>query len=553
MTGRIMKSIFATALIAVVLTAAMILWALYGNMESTTVAGLKTEANYLSFALAKEEDDAAYFDGFQAENRVTLIAPNGTVLYDSKEEAASMENHSGREEVQEALEKGVGESKRYSSTLDENTLYYAKRLDDGNILRVSGSQRSVLGLLLGLITVFIEIVVAVLIISLVGARLMSKRIVAPINEIDLERPLENDAYAELSPLMLRMEKQRREIRDKMEQLKEQRGEFAAVTENMSEGLMVLDGSAAVLSLNESAVKIFGASPKEAVGGNVLALDRSEELQETVSAALGGEAASACMSKNGRYYELLANPVRKEDEVMGAILLAMDITEKAMAERNRREFTANVSHELKTPLTSISGYAEIMKNGVAREDDMKEFASRIYDEANRLIRLVNDTIKLSQLDEKAALPEMETVDLMTVAKDVEASLGEQAAKLGITLEVNGENCMVKGIHRLVSDMIYNFCENAVKYNKAGGSVSVTVSGGDMPSVTIADTGIGIPKEEQERVFERFYRVDKSHSKETGGTGLGLSIAKHAADVTGAEISMESEPGRGTTVMITFQKA
>ena len=551
MIKRIFRSIFFAALVAVMVAVVFIMAALYSVFEDRLTEDLKAEAGYIAQTLSKGQGDVDLFSGITSSKRLTLISPDGTVLHDNRVAAATMENHANRSEIIDARNKGEGFSQRYSATLAEKTIYYAVRLNSGNVLRVSSTQSSVLGLLSRLIPDFLIILSGVALISFVMANQMSKRIVKPINTLNLDMPLENDAYDELGPLLLRMERQQKELRNRMNKLTEKQQEFSAVTENMLEGLVLLDGKANILSINKSAAKIFNAEKEMCTGNHILCLNRSLVLQSVVEGAQKNKSAEALLKWSGRFYQLLANTVVSGNGMAGIVILILDVTDKESSERNRREFTANVSHELKTPLTSISGYAEIMKNGVARPEDMRDFAGRIYDEANRLISLVEDILHLSQLDENAKLPDKEQVDLFALAQDICSRLQPLAQNKDISMTAHGERAVISGIPKILDEMICNLCDNAIKYNVPGGSVSVSVSAENGKTVlTVSDTGIGIPKEYQSHVFERFYRVDKSHSKESGGTGLGLSIVKHAALVHGAEVRLESEVGKGTRVDVVF---
>lgn len=551
MTGRIFWSIIGVVLVAVILTGGFIMIALYNTFDALMAEELKTTAGFMAQALSDEENYAHLFAGLNFKNRITLVAADGTVLYDNTANAARMANHGDRPEIISALENGTGESRRYSDTQLEKTIYYAVKLDNGNVLRISSTQRSVRGLAEAMAGPLVVIILVVALLSLLIARQMSRRIVAPINAIDPGAPLENEAYDELAPLLLRMERQNRKIREQMAVLSEKQTEFAAVTENMREGLVVLDTRGAILTMNNSAAGIFGRDAAGCAGRHILSVDRSLALQSAVEKALQGRNEESLLERHGRSYQLLASPVFAGNEMKGVVLLVLDVTDKLNAERSRREFTANVSHELKTPLTSISGYAEIMRNGVAQFEDMRDFASRIYGETNRLIALVDDIIRLSQLDEKVNLLEKEKVDLYALAEEVCARLQPLAEKKQVTLSIRGGHAVIPGIRNLLGEMLFNLGDNAVKYNVKGGSVEIDIVNEDCGTVlTVSDTGIGIPKELQAHVFERFYRVDKSHSRETGGTGLGLSIVKHVAAVHGASVKLDSSLGEGSKISIRF---
>lgn len=552
MSNRIFRIIFAFALCAAVLASSFIMLTLYQTYTQQLETELKTEASYLLFALAREKDEPGYFTGFKSRNRITLVAPDGTVLYDNTAKAAAMENHGGRPEIQAALASGSGKAHRYSDTLSQETLYFAIKTDDGNILRLSNTQSSVLGLLLKMLPVLMLILLGVGILSLLMARVMARRIVSPINTLNLDQPLENDVYEELAPLLTRMQRQREELEKRMQELTENRREFAAITAHMREGMVFLSGAGDILSINESAAVIFGVDPKAFVGKPILSINRSVALESVVERASRGESAQAELRMGDRFYQLIGNPVDPGTGALGTVILALDITDRESAERSRREFTANVSHELKTPLTSITGYAEIMKNGTARPEDMQDFAARIHDEATRLIALIEDVMRLSRLDEKGRMPEKAKVDLLTLSEAVVKRLQPLAERRDVTLSASGEHRSILGYEKILEEMVYNLCDNAIKYNRKGGSVEAVV-GEEAGRVTLSvhDTGIGIPPEHQARVFERFYRVDHSHARETGGTGLGLSIVKHSAAIHGATVSLASQVGKGTSIVITFQ--
>ncbi len=551
MINRIFRMIFLLAICAAIAASGFIMLTLYRTYTDQLETTLKTEASYLLYAMARETDEAGYFSGFYSDHRITLVAPDGSVLFDSTADETKMENHLNRPEIQAALKSGTGETHRFSDTLAQETLYFAVKTDDGNVLRLSSSQASVWGLLLQMLPVLLVILLGVGVLSLIIARMMAKRIVSPINTLNLDQPLENDVYDELGPLLSRMERQREELARRMQELTENRREFAAVTAHMREGMVLLNGSGDILSINESAAEIFGIHAKSFVGRPILSINRSVALTDVVEGAGRGESAQAELKMGEHLYQLIANPVEPGNPARGMVILALDITDRESAEKSRREFTANVSHELRTPLTSISGYAEIMKNGTARPDDMADFASRIYDEATRLIALIEDVMKLSRLDEKGRLPEKGRVDLFNLSQAVVSRLKGVAERRDVFLAASGEHLSVQGYEKILDEMVFNLCDNAIKYNVRGGSVNVLVKAVDgRTTLTVRDTGIGIPPEHHARVFERFYRVDHSHARETGGTGLGLSIVKHSAAVHGANVSLESQVGKGTSIIITF---
>lgn len=551
MKKRIFRSIFLASLAVLVLVSGLVVITLYNTYESNAKNDLSSEADHIKGELAGLNNETGYFDGFYSVDRVTLISFDGTVLYDNTANAATMENHSDRPEFISALVTGTGESIRYSNTLSAKTLYYAVKTPEGNVLRISKTQSSVLGLLWNMLPILIIIIVAVALLSAFLSRLLTKHIIAPINALNLDAPYENDTYDELSPLLLRLERQHEELKSKMIEITRKQREFEAVTESMNEGLILLSLKGNILSINRSAVNIFGAKNSE--GKHILTLNRSAALHEVAECALKGSNSEAQLKINNKYYQLMGSPVESKDGALGVVILILDITEKQVAERSRREFTANVSHELKTPLTSISGYAEIMKNGTAKPDDMQGFSARIHQEASRLITLVDDILRLSQLDEQAKLPDKEHVDLFALAEDVIGRLQPLSERQDISMSVKGEHIVISGYRKVLDEMVYNLCDNAIKYNSANGSVIVSLGySGKKPVVSVEDTGIGISQEHQPFVFERFYRVDKSRSKATGGTGLGLSIVKHGAIIHDAEITLKSSVGIGTKIEIIFPK-
>lgn len=555
MTRKIFQSIIAVVISVLLLSLALITGVLYNHFETTMLDQLRTTAQFAEQGV--EQEGMAYFDSLHAQNcRVTWIAADGTVKYDNRSNPKTMENHADRQEVREAMENDSGTSVRRSSTLSEHTMYYAKRLSDGTVLRLSMSQRSVLFLMGGMLSPLVFIFLAACLLAGVLSYRVSKKIVKPLSEIDLKHPEQVETYDELSPFLQRIAAQNREIDARMAEIRKQQQEFSMITENMSEGLFVVDRNYQILSYNKSAMQIFGMDPRQE-HENLLAVNRSEGFRNAVDSALKGRHTQENLELNGRVYQIIANAVCQPDfaeDMVGAVILVLDVTEKEAQEQYRREFTANVSHELKTPLTSISGIAEIIRNGIVKPEDIPHFAGKIYDESQRLITLIGDIIKLSRLDENQVPMERETVDMLEMARDVVQQLSSVARKNGVTLVANGTHGQVLGVRQVLGEMVYNLCENAVKYNRAGGRVWVDVQQvADHVVLRVKDTGIGIPAAEQGRIFERFYRVDKSHSKAVGGTGLGLSIVKHGAALHHATISVSSEPEQGTEITLTFPAA
>ena len=548
MTRKIFLSIMAAAAVVLLCSVLIIMGCLYDYFGGVQERQLEDE-----LALAQtgvECSGKTYLKALEGESyRLTWIAPSGEVLFDSQADESSMENHAQREEVRQALETGEGQSSRYSSTLLEKTIYYAKKLTDGSILRISISRATAGVLVMGMLQPMLVVLAAALILALVLAKRISARIVAPLNRLDLEKPLENDTYEELSPLLTRINQQRRQIDAQLRTLQQKKDEFAQITASMNEGLVLMNEKGTVLSINPAARELFHAEP-DCVGRDFLTVERSHEISCAIRRALEEGHAELRVERGGHEYQLDISRIESEGTVIGAVLLAFDVTEQAFAERNRREFTANISHELKTPLQSIMGSAELIENGLVKQEDMPRFVGHIRTEAARLVTLIEDIIRLSQLDEGGELP-FEPVDLKKLAEEASASLASAAAEKQVTIRVHGDDRQITTVRRLASEIIYNLCDNAVKYNREGGSVDVTIDGTAHGAVvTVQDTGIGIPPEHQSRVFERFYRVDKSHSRQSGGTGLGLSIVKHAVQYLGGRIELESQPGKGTTMRVHF---
>ena len=552
MTKRIFRAICLVALAVFLASVTLIMGILYDYFSQVQQDQLRIEAGLA--ARGVEENGAAYFEGLDTQSyRITWIGADGTVLFDSDSDASTMENHLEREEVKQAMASGYGHSARYSSTLMERLLYSAQRLEDGSVIRLAITQNSVLTIMLGLIQPVLLVSLVAVILALVLASRVSKTVVRPLNELNLYEPLNNEGFDELSPLLRRIDSQQRQLKGQALELKQKKDEFLAVTSNMSEGLVLLNSSGTILSINNAALTILDAD-KSSVGQDILTVNRSLEMQKLLEEARTGQRSETKLCLTGREYQLDASPIISGGNIGGVALLLFDITERENAEQLRREFTANVSHELKTPLHSISGCAELMKNGMVKPEDTVRFAGQIYSEAQRLINLIEDIIRLSRLDEGAEDMQRERIDLYALSGSVIDSLGNEAKENKITLELCGGPAFIWGVRQLVSGMFYNLLDNAIKYNKANGSVKLSVSNeGEFSVVNVSDTGIGIPPEHQSRVFERFYRVDKSHSKEVGGTGLGLSIVKHSAMVHNAKIDLQSTPGKGTSITVRFPKA
>ena len=550
MTKKIFHSILLVAGAVLLASLLFIMGCLYEYFGSVEKKQLRDELELASVAVEGGGED--YLSSISSERyRLTWIAPDGTVLYDTVTDAESLENHADREEVREALAGGEGESSRYSSTILQKTMYCARRLTDGSVLRISISRATAGVLLIGMVQPILIVVIVALILSAVLARRLSRRIVRPLNELDLEHPLENNAYEELSPLLGRINHQHRQIDEQMRELEQQRTEFSQITGSMREGLVLLDEKERVLSINPAACRLFDADER-CVGQDFLTLDRSHDIRLAIADAMAQGHGEARAERGGRVWQFDVSRILSGTAAVGAVLLAFDITERETAEQNRREFTANVSHELKTPLQGIIGSAELLENGMVQPDDVPRFVGHIRKEAQRLVTLIGDIIRLSQLDEGDVMPR-ETVDLLTLSQEAADDLTAAAEQKNVTISVTGESTCVSGVRRLLYEVVYNLCDNGVKYNVEGGSVSVRVGTEDGKAVvSVTDTGIGIAPEHQGRIFERFYRVDKSHSKASGGTGLGLSIVKHAVQYHHGTVELQSEEGKGTTIRILLPK-
>lgn len=552
MTKRILRAILLVSLAAALACAAITIGVLYEYFTSIQRSALAVQTSLA--AQGMEKDGRGYFDGLDTgAYRLTWVAKDGTVLYDNIVDPATMENHAAREEIRQALETGTGESERTSSTLAEKTLYQATRLTDGTVLRVSITQYTVFTLVMGILSPLCIVLAAALLLATLLAWRAAKRIAQPLNQLDLDHPLENDAYEELSPLLTRIERQHRQINGQLLELKRRQDEFTAITENMSEGLILLSDADRILSINRAAMELFDTD-SSSVGQDILTVNRSLAMQNLLVDGHKGLRSEAVLPLKGGEYQINASPVHSDGALVGLCILTFDITEKALSEQQRREFSANVSHELKTPLHSIMGCAELIENHLAKPEDMPRFVGRIRSESARLVTLIDDIIRLSQLDEGGELPR-EMTDLQPLAQEAAEALAQAAQTRQVTLECAGESAPVLGVPRLLYEILYNLCDNGIKYNVPQGHVRVETGKTSQGAafLTVSDTGIGIPPEAQHRVFERFYRVDKSHSKETGGTGLGLSIVKHAVHCHYAKLSLDSQLGKGTTIRVEFPPA
>ncbi len=551
MTKRIFISILVATLAVFLASLLLIMGVLYDFYSHVQLNQLKVHCELTAHSVSLE--GISFFDEINtSEYRTTWIDTDGTVIYDTTTDVSTMENHLEREEIREAMQTGYGESSRYSTTLTERYIYSASKLPDGTIIRLSSEQYTVITLILGMLQPICLIILAAISLSLALAYRLSRYVVQPLNDLNLNEPLSNDMYEELTPLLKRIDTQQQQLRFQKSELQRKQDEFDAATAHMNEGLILLGKKGTILSMNSAASKVLGINLRY-IGYSILDFSHSNEIEDVLSEANKGIHSEKMLNLGGRSYELDASPIISDNQVSGVALLLFDVTEKASAEQLRREFTANVSHELKTPLHSISGYAELMANGIVRAEDIGAFSEKIYAEAQRMISLVEDILHLSQLDGGADGVTHEECDLASIIDEVFSNLASAAELAKVTLIREGKNISVTGIPQLIRAIIFNLCDNSIKYNRAGGEVRVSVSESESAvSIKVSDTGIGIPAEHIDRIFERFYRVDKSHSKEVGGTGLGLSIVKHAAKVHNAQISVSSRVGEGTEITVVFPK-
>ena len=544
MTSKIFRSTVFVAVVVLLCSLGVVMGVLYNYFTGVQVQQLKNE---LSLAVTgTEQYGNAFLENVEADRfRITWIDLDGTVLFDTQADQTAMENHSDREEIREAVETGRGSAVRNSTTLTEQTYYEAQRLQDGTVLRISTNQESAWALMMDMLWPVVLVAVLAIGLSALLARRMAKNIVEPLNKLDLEQPLKNDVYEEISPLLHRIHRQHRQIAEQIDQLNRKANEFQQITSHMQEGLVLLDSEGTIISINPAAKALFEAED-DCVGKNFLTIDRTSSMRNAVNDALDKGRGYAKLGRNGRNYQFDLSRIESDGAVIGAVVLAFDITDRLNAEQMRREFSANVSHELKTPLQGIIGSAELLESGMVKREDEVRFVGHIKKEASRLVSLIQDIIRLSQLDEGVELPK-EKVDMLELAEDVKAILETSAAEKQVTVHIAGKGFCVEGVRRMLHEVVYNLCDNAIKYNVPGGSVTIHAENNRL---VVSDTGIGIPAEHKDRIFERFYRVDKSHSKASGGTGLGLSIVKHAAAYHKAEICLESTPGKGTTITIQF---
>ena len=552
MTKRIFRSLFLVALTVLLAALTLNMWAVYSYFTDVQFDQLRVETALASHAVTNE--GIRYFDKLDdtMNCRITWIAADGTVLYDNRSDHGVMENHLEREEVRSALTQGYGRSARYSDTLLERYIYAAEQLPDGTVLRLATSQSSILNLMLDMAEYIVAVIIAIILLSYFLASRLSQLVVKPLNALNLDEPLSNTECDEIAPLLRRLDSQQIQLRAQSTELKHKQKEFNAVTRSMSEGLVLMNTGGTILSINPAAAKLLEVT-QNCLGADFSVANRNTDIAALVEQALTGEKCEQTVTLTGGNFLAAASPVRSEGSVFGVVLLLFDVTQKHQAEQLRREFTANVSHELKTPLHAMSGYAELMKNGIVPQRDMIVFSEKIYSESQRMIRLVEDTLRLSRLDEGAADMQWMPVDLYDSARSTLQVLSAPAELEGVTIALEGGSTVISGIPQLVSAILFNLTDNAIKYNHPGGNVTLRVEERDQEVIlTVTDTGIGIPEEHRERVFERFYRVDKSHSKEVGGTGLGLSIVKHAVLILNAKLELESAVGKGTMITVRFPK-
>lgn len=551
MKNKIFRALVALAAMAVLVASGLITFLVSQDYFNETKKELAQEARYISMGLESGGDN--FLNKIAAENgsnvRITLIDKDGIVLFDNQAEAKTLENHAMRQEVMEAVAVGAGEAERFSDTLDKTTYYYAVRLEDGKILRLARTIDSIYKSVLQMLPIMGGIVIVVAFLASVVARRVTFNLIKPLDQVNLDEPLDNETYDELAPFLTRIAKQKRQLSKNLKKLRGKQEELTIITNNMNEGLVLLNGQQNVLFINESAAKIFGFSAKEVVGRNILTVDRAQEVQDLLQKVSQAGKGEGLYEKDRHFYQLSGSSVNGS----GSVILIYDVTEKMTAEKLRREFSANVSHELKTPLQSILGYAEIMKNGLVKDEDKQRFLERIHAEAGNMIELIQNIMELSRLDENKTLDEFEDVDLLKLAQSVTLRLKHKAQTKGVTLNVSGSSACVCGVQSILSEVLYNLVDNSIKYNKDNGKVDVKVQdGSEEVTVSVSDTGIGIGAADRERVFERFYRADKSHSKEIGGTGLGLSIVKHGVLFHKGRVELESEPGVGTTITFILPK-
>ncbi len=553
MRKKIFYGIFSISLMTLVVAITVFCAFSYSDYKSNTEKQLSHESLYISQGINRL--GASYFEDFKTPvNRVTWIDGEGTVLYDSH--AHTVENHLNREEVVLALKNGKGVISRYSDTLDKMMMYYALLLDNGSVIRVAADIPTVWGMITDFLPTLIIVGVIAFAFSFFLSRTVAKRIVKPINEINPENPDITEEYSEAAPLIHKIREQNRFISEQMENLSRQRREFSVITENMSEGFIIASANMELLSFNGAALRLLGCGNDIKENENVLKLNRSEQFVSAVEGAISGHHSEVSVRTENKICRIITNPVLSDNKVSGFIMVIIDVSETQLREKLRREFSSNVSHELKTPLTSIYGISDMIVSGIVRNEDINSFALSIKNEAGRLISLIDDIIRLSKLDESGDSGvefERSMIDLYEAANSVVTRLKENKQR-GIDITLDGESVVIEGVYSIIDEMLYNLCENAVKYNKDNGNVFVTVTTKKNSAViTVRDTGIGIPASDIDRIFERFYRVDKSHSKKIGGTGLGLSIVKHGVLFHGGNVKVQSTLGEGSTFIVELPLA
>lgn len=552
MKQKILNQVGVLLISSILITFLVVSLSMYEKFGVYMKESVREEAEYISLAIEETDGACLSYDlsKLSSASRITLLDSDGTVLFDSLEPAEKMENHSNRPEFQQALKIGRGETVRYSDTLSKQTFYYALLLEDGKVLRMARTTDTVLAFLNSSITLMGILVFVIIIAAFFIVQRQTNKLIEPINKLDLEHPLRHVEYEELRPLLLRVHDQNKQIAHQVQELTERHEEYLAITENMKDGLVVASQTE-VLSINKAAQELFQVRADECIHKPISRVSRNKEFRSAVEHALSGEYNEVVLTMDTRSYQLLANPVSVSGKLYGVVILIWDITEQKQAEQMRREFSANVSHELKTPLMSISGYAELIENGMVRSEDIPEFAGRIHQEANRLTALVQDIIQLSKLEEGDGEFPKEEVDLYNLTQDIMKNLDHTAVQKNVAVSLSGEHVEIYGVRHILFEMLFNLMDNGIKYNVENGWLQVKIwEARDKVYWQVKDSGIGIAREEQERIYERFYRVDKSHSRQTGGTGLGLSIVKHGAQLHKAGIRTESQLGKGTAITLEF---
>ncbi len=545
MKKKLFRNILACMIITLTICMALMIFVLNKNFVNIEITQLSKEANLASVGV--EKDGQTYLESIHdSEYRVTWLDSDGSVLYDTQVNSSTMENHSSREEFKKAISEGEGSSIRYSSTMLQQNIYYAIKLDDGTVLRVAETYDTVWFLMIRLLTPILWIYVLAITISSLLSNYLAKKLAEPINKIDLDDPLSNDTYEEILPLLKRVDSQNTQIQKQLNDLHQKKKEFQAVTNSISEGLVLLNKDQEVVSVNQAAYQLFQCNDPNTI-------IQTEDIQDLIQKVKQGKEAETTIRKDEAIIRIIANPIYSHSVFTGISILAFDVTNTYEAERTRKEFTANVSHELKTPLQTIMGSAELLQNHLVKQEDVNSFYEKIHKESARMLTLIDDIIRLSQLDESSEVEES-TLRINDAVKEAIISLKESASKKNIKIDTQLDDAFIKANNRLIYEIVYNLIDNAIRYSNDDTSILVsTYSKNHLSYVTVQDHGIGIPLEDQNRIFERFYRVDKSHSRATGGTGLGLSIVKHAVKISHGTIHLESEVGKGSTFTVSFPKA